>query len=187
MTTSCSRQLDLSSFSNIDHVFAHIARKELLFRVFKWYVRSGRGCGHPERYQKMHFIDRTDCNSLSVCPLSTMRLFDCPLRYSRGASQLRGMDESRDIARPPPGPGGRGRARPCRPRSIRRLTAAEVRHGDRFCRYGSLWSPILVILLSYAAGTKHAPRESSCLVRSLPFLFHRPAETLHINHDQDRL
>ena len=96
------------SFSKSDHVFAHIARKELLFRVFKWYVRSGHGCGHPERYQKMYVIDRTDCNSLSVCPLSTMRLFDCPLRYSRGASQLRGMDESCDIARPPPRPRGAG-------------------------------------------------------------------------------
>ena len=96
------------SFSKSDHVFAHTARKELLFRVFKWYVRSGHGCGHPERYQKMYVIDRTDCNSLSVCPLSIMRLFDCPLRYIREASQLCGMGESRGIVRPPPRPRGAG-------------------------------------------------------------------------------
>ena len=141
MTTSCSRQLVVCPFS----------RKAITFLLISHERSSSFGSSSGTFVRGMDAATPRDIKKCMLstepiaihCPSARCPLCDCLIARSGIAVGLHSCAvwTSHAISRGRrPGPGGRGRARPCRPRSIRRLTASEVRHGDRCCRYGSLES-----------------------------------------------
>ena len=165
--SSCVQQLQHRSRSRNLHARLEVVRS---FGADAATPRDIKECGR--RPSRLRFTVRVPADCLIARSCMAVGLHSRAV-WTRHAT-------SRGRAPPP-----RERAALCRPRSTRRLTAAEVGHGDRTAGMAP-WSPIFFILFACAAGTKHAPRELPCIVRSFPFLLHRPAETLHINHDLDR-
>ena len=131
--SSCVQQLQHRSRSGNLHVQLEVVRS---FGADAATPRDIKECGR--RPSRLRFTVRVPADCLIARSGMAVGL------HSRAVWTRHATSRGR---RPAP----RGRAAPCRPRSTRRLTAAEVGHGDRTAGMAP-WSPIFVILFTYTAG-----------------------------------